>query len=506
MLDIPEIFHQNSNPAENLALPVIQSDSRWTEFVAHLSQFGEMDIPDTRDQLEILLAQEGSPAKRAVLITGISKCTVGEGKFLEGAQLLGYAYSLLTDSDGDSKAFVLLEMVSLLAIIGSYDNALMLLRTVDSLTDSFYLKKIANYYGLVNVGRKGDAGVIEALKNSADYFKSINSTATLAYHYKNIGNIYGKLKEFDETESWYNKALSLVDETKFKHIRAAVLHDMGMLRYRQSDFESAIELLQQSHQMADSFYTKAYTIGNMGFLYYQQKKRATAMVHFEKALDIATQKGVFHLVPSSCYYLGTCAEQLDKKSLAGYYYEKGSSVALELAKLKFPLKGERLLIVNAYIQFLQNNPSIDITSPEHYDFSFAIGKTLKEIRAAFQETLLDIMLKKTGTVRNAIKHLDIAERTYSKTRERNRSINTQLYSDSIEAFIHENDSLTWKAINKKFDDHILHYLYNQNGMNKKLLSQSLGVNYSRMVTRFKEIHINTDMERDHQYLPPVSGE
>ena len=487
MLDIPEIFNQPHNGFAVENLPVVQEKPRWTEFVSHLSQFGELDVPSTREQLESLLAYEGDPSHRAALITGIARCTIGEGQLLEGAGLLGYAYSLLPEHDRDTRAFVLLELVAFLAIIGSYDNALMILKTVKNLTNSEYLLRIAQYYSLVNVGRKGDPSIIEALKASAEYFDHIGQKSTLAYHYKNIGNFYGKLGEYHQTDVYYQKALALVGDPRFQHIRAAIFHDMGMMEFRQGNFETSEENLSNCVSIADSYYTQSYALGNLGFIHYTRSGFTRSLAYFEQSLNIAVDHGVFHLVPGACYYLGCCAEHLHQMTLAEDYFAQGSRVALELAQQKFPLTGERLNVVNRYIAFLQDHASDSMIGSGKLDFSFAIEKTLKEIRAAFQETLLDVMIHKSGSVKNAIALLDIAERTYSKARERNRKFTPEKSHECLLVFIRQNQNLNWKDINRKFDDQILTFLYHKYHMSKKEMSQQLGVNYSRLVMRFNQI-------------------
>ncbi len=487
-LAIPEIFQPARELPPTMALGVIETNTRWTEFIAQLSQFGELDIPETREQLEGLLSSEGAPEKRAALMAGVARCEIGEGRFLEGAQLLGYAYSLLRDDQKEVRAFVLLEMVGFLAVLGSYDSALMILSTVKTLTHSEYLLKLANYYGLVNVGRKGDLSVIEQLKASADYFKNNGQIATLAYHYKNIGNIFGKMGNFSETDAWYNRALELAAEPHYRHIKAALLHDVGMLKFRQGMPEKAIRCLKQSAKMAESFYTRSYAIGNIGFIHYQEKEFARAIEYFERSLDIAKRYGVFHLVPGNCYYLANCYESLGKPELTDYYFSKGAELSLELARRKFPMKGERLRIIDAYIAFLKRNKTRPMSAYTQYEFSFAHGKSMSVIRAIFQKSLMEVACHRAGSVQEAVKRLEMARRTWSKTRERVKGISMDSIPESIQLFIQDNETLTWKEINRKFDDHLLAYLYHRNDMNKKKLSLQLGLNYSRLVTRFKEIN------------------
>jgi tetratricopeptide (TPR) repeat protein len=487
LLAIPEIFIQSSQMQESLILPDVDSNTRWAEFIAHLSQFSDLPIPDTKFQLEELLDYQSKPGNKAAIMTGIARCSIGQGRLFEGAQMLGQAYSNLSQHDNDIRAFILLEMVSFLAIIGSYDNALMLLQMASSLTNSKYLLKIAKYYGLINVGRKGDQFVIDELKLSAEYFKEINQQSTLAYHYKNIGNFYRLLNDFENTQYFYNAALEITKEKMYKHIRAAIYHDIGILRFRENKFDEAIDFLHKTKEIAESYYTKSSAIGNIGFLYYQKEKFTESINYFQEALEIQTNNGVFNLVPGSCLYLGSCHEKLGQLNRANFYYEKGSQLALELTRRKFPLKGELQTVINKYISFLQDHQNENLNDEYNYDFSFAIDKTLKEIRAVFQNLLLDINLHQVGTVRKTCKKLDIAESTYVKARNRNKKIFLDVVPESLKLFVTHNDSLSWKEINRKYDDHIFTYLYHQYDLNKKRLSSELDINYTQLVTRFKQI-------------------
>jgi len=98
-----------------------------------------------------------------------------------------------------------------------------------------------------------------------------------------------------------------------------------------------------------------------------------------------------------------------------------------------------------------------------------------------------VMIHKSGSVKNAIALLDIAERTYSKARERNRKFTPEKSHECLLVFIRQNQNLNWKDINRKFDDQILTFLYHKYHMSKKEMSQQLGVNYSRLVMRFNQI-------------------
>ena len=67
LLAIPEIFIQSSQMQESLILPDVDSNTRWAEFIAHLSQFSDLPIPDTKFQLEELLDYQSKPGNKAAI-------------------------------------------------------------------------------------------------------------------------------------------------------------------------------------------------------------------------------------------------------------------------------------------------------------------------------------------------------------------------------------------------------------------------------------------------------
>jgi len=85
-LAIPEFFRQEHQPPDGSHLPDIYSNTRWTEFIAHLSQFSDTSIPTTKTQLLELLDHEANPASRVTLMTGVARCQIGEGKLFDAAQ------------------------------------------------------------------------------------------------------------------------------------------------------------------------------------------------------------------------------------------------------------------------------------------------------------------------------------------------------------------------------------------------------------------------------------
>ena len=475
--ELPEIFQADPSQLENPLLPATHSHSRWTEFVAHLAQFSELNIPNTLDQLEMLLASEASPQRRAILYTGVARCLINEGRFMEGASTLGSAYHMVDRDDHDAQAFVMLEMSSFMAVTAQYDLALMLLDRVPNLTKSEYLRRLANYYWLVIRTRKGDLNLLPELENSISYFLDIQETATVAYHHKNIGNVYRKQKEYDNAENQYQLGLKLARLYDYTHIESSILHDLGMLRFHQQKVAEALKILENNFSDTENQYTRCLSLGNMGFILKAQQRFPAAGSSLRKSLDIALEHNFYHIIPSIAYNLALCHQQIEHLDLAHFYFKTAYETAVELLDQKFPFTGDRKLAINGYVEFIRLHPDLEAPDLEDHHLSFTIDKTMREIRSIFQNAVLDLLVEETGSIADTIKSIGISRRTYFSVRQRGRDQAIESVPAYIREFVQNHSGKSWKELNGTFDAEILPFLYRQYGKNKKLMSNKLAISY-----------------------------
>ena len=475
---LPELFLNAGTPEENSSAVASSSPDRWVEFVAHLSQFSQFDISDTKENLNSLL-KISTTEQQATLFTGIAKCQIAEGLFLKAAQTLGHAFSLVEKNNRDVQSFIMLEMVNLLTVIGNRDQALSLLNFGASIAESSYLKRIYNYYALVNNLRNGKGEVLQDLINSGQYFEENNQLATLAFHHKNIGNYFSKQQEFDKASNEYNKAITITEKNEYTHIKDAILHDVGMLNFRRGQFDEGMDVLTTVAKSAQSYYTQCYSWGNLGFINFKKSNYNETVNCFLNSYEIASKYGNFHLIPGICYYLGKSNEQLKNDSFVEKYYSEGYAASKELARHNFKLNGEKLMVMDAYVEYLQENKKSNVEPP----LSFAIGKTLKEIRSTFQHSFLSNALENSGSVKETVKSLNMGASTYSKIMNR---VSKEIVPSSqlqCKELVNNYSHLNWKDANLQFEKDVLEFLHKDCEYNKRKLSEQLNVNYSRLVSK-----------------------
>ncbi len=478
---LPEIFQMQNGTTEIPRLPSNHSRSRWTEFVAHLAQFGEMGIPDTVEQLEILLQNEGSPQRRAVLYTGIGRCLINEGRFMDGIAALSSAWQLIENSGGDAQAFVLLEMSSFMAVTAQFDLALMLLDRIPRLTESEYLRRLANYYWLVIRSRRKDLGLLDELHSSMAYFTGIKEYGTVAYHLKNLGNVHRKLQNLSAAESAYTRSLELADEHGYEHIRSSVRHDLGLLRYHQKKTADALEILYGNYASTANEYTRCLSLGNMGFILKADDQPEEASVWLQRSLDIAVRENFYNIIPSIAVNLAKVSESTGSLHLAHYYYQAAYQTALKLLDQHYPFSGDRKQAVTGYTEFVRQHPDMDDPDEQSHSLSFTVNKTLREIRTVFQNAVLDILMAETGSTAETIRRLSISRRTYYAIRQNNRKSRTAPPPAFVGTFVQDHAGKNWKELNSRFEAAVFPFLYQQYKSNKKLMSTKLAVSYPYMV-------------------------
>ena len=478
MTTLPAIFTPTDEYVRSIDTR-IQGNTRWVEFVAHIAQFRDLDPPHTREHLNQLLKSEGDPIQRAVLVTGIARCYIHEGYFLKGAQTLGYAYSLLPESNTDERAFILLEMIAFLAINGQHDLSLLLLERIPHLTSIPYLLRLADYYRAVHRIRSGSLEDVQQLLESLKYFEKIQLHSTVAYHYKNIGNVYRKYKEYDLAQDYYSRGTRLCLQHNYRHIESAIIHDIAMLHFYKGDSQTGMQKMDEALELADNHYTRAFIFLNKGYIQFKGDQFKGAIPDLQRSLNIIVQHGIHHMIPSAAYYLAECHRKLDNTDLSGYFYQKAYEAAFELLKQHFPFSGDRLLAMQGYYQYLVDHQQASTAKPEGNEFNFALNKSLKEIRGIFQNTLIDIIVQQTGTITAAAKHLDISMRSIHTARSRNREYAITDPPASVIKFISEHKDLSWRQVNTQFEESVLSYLYMAYGANKKILSRKLDISYTR---------------------------
>lgn len=481
MLNVPKLFECNGTPDVRISDVLIESDYHWIEFIAHLSRVKHAPLPNTKEQLELLLQENHSPRKRAVLYAGLARYHKSRGDLLKATKLLGYAFSLLSDcqEDDESRAFITIEMAIMLTLTGNVDLSSILLEKVMSYSQSEYLQRNAGYRLFENRMRQNDKGVVKDLLNSLTYFKKVSQHHIVAYHYKSLGNACRRMKDYDRAMEFYRLGMDYANTHGSLHIVAAIMHDIGMLEFHRGNSHESLQNLSDVITLSDNHYVKSAALANMGYVHFHSENIAKATGCFQRSLDIATENGVYHRLPGLCYYLGVCNEKNDEFDSAEFFFKKGYQSSMELLQHHFPSSGDILLAIRGYFDFIETHKEyrFQAKTKKRNIYSHTIDKSLKEIRMVFQNALLEETILRAGSKRRAAVELGIAERSLFSILERVSSVKGYKVPEEINRFIRKNKTTSWKAVNQKYEQEVLSYLYKEYGQNKRRLAENLEVSY-----------------------------
>ena len=499
MLTLPAIFTPEKRIEKLPTVSSIQSDIQWSELVAHLSQFNELGVPETKTQFQEILDHESNPDHQAILLSGLARCIIREGDVINGAATLGEAYSMISAHNQNGQAVILLEMVAFLAMIGNFESAMIMLDKIPALTNSTYLLKLANYYLLVNKARSRDHSVLPELIESAKYFKKIKFYSTLAYHYKVIGNVYRWKEKYNKADHYYNLAMKIAETHGYIQVKSSLFHDAGMLEKIKGNPELALELLDKALLSADDHYTRAFTMNNIALIKFHQEKFDEAMSILQNALEILNDNGIFNLIPGTCYYIGKCYEMKEHYNAAKEYLKKAYIDALSLLNLNFPFNGNRKLAVTGYTTFLEKHNLIDGNIGEDTYLAFTVDKTFNEIRGIFQKSLIIFLTDLYGTHKKAAENLNVPIRTLSDIKKRTiESNHEEVYNDIVQ-FARLNMPATWDELNRQFEGEMLNYLTGEYP-SKKFMSKKLNISYPHLVKLTLDIDNSLPNSAPVQYL------
>ncbi len=486
MIEIPEIFLDRHDEYRRLNDGSKILPAHWIEYISQIALLSEKDLPATYREFSKIDIDSCSDTVRAVYLTGQGRCLIRKGDFLAGAKLLGRAIKSVPNSSTDARAFILLEMVSFLGMIGSFELSRLILQQIPLLTRSEYLLKLSEYYTLVQCIRTGRTDVMEKLRASCEYFAEVNIPSVVAYHHKIAGNLLRRTGKYEQAENEYLTGIQISHNLRFHHITTAIRHDLAMLMFYMGNHREGIKMMVNCIEKAENKYTLAFIYANLGYIHLKKKMIDESLKWFKDSLEVITDHGIFHMIPGVCYYLGCIYEDRGKFRLAKYYYQQGNKAAHELLKQNFPFNGDRERAVSGYILFLEKHPGVSGDPLEDMDLSFAIDRTLKEIRGIFQNGMLTGLVKKYGTVRNSAKKMNMSERTFHDIRKR-----VQIYSpaaipeDIIRIYLSQPEA-DWIQINYRFERIILKYLLIKYG-NKRSASRVLKVSYPYLVSKTRKL-------------------
>ncbi len=249
-------------------------------------------------------------------------------------------------------------LTTVYCIIGKYSEAIKL--TLECVED---FQKYEESRGLIQAYRQ--LGVIyknlKRYDESITYYKKVidlirNKDAFIVSQTEcNLGILFLEIKDFQEAESYLNRALSKAKKNGFIRIELSAIIPKGVLHEIRGEFDKAIKYAEMAYQLADNLGSsseKGNSLMNKASVLIKMSKKHNATRLYEKALGIFADSGhtkskvkcllnlsicYHHLPIQAITYLDRALRDLEDSNSTVLKFEILSSKGVLLTKMKrFP--------------------------------------------------------------------------------------------------------------------------------------------------------------------------
>jgi len=203
--------------------------------------------------------------------------------------------------------------------------------------DTSMMASVFFQLGIVNeaLGRLDKA--IEMQLQSINYYYQSGDSLLTNHGLNNIGSLYRKLKQYDLSEAYFFKAMSINKQLENLDGQATNHVNMGNLYAEQNFFEKATNHYKQAvglDSITNFQWGLAYDYENIGNMYVKQKKYLLAIEPLTKALEIRQLLKGKHELAISNLKLGGLYTQLGQLQKANKYLIKATAFASQTGALE----------------------------------------------------------------------------------------------------------------------------------------------------------------------------
>jgi len=193
------------------------------------------------------------------------------------------------------------------------------------------LQFIYNNLGLTYQSLKNYEKALDYFEKSLDLSREQGNTQNLSSLYVNIGLIYNEQNELELARSYFEKAYRLNLETGNSAGQAISLNSLGSLSNRLKKYNESLSYFYaalRAVENAESSYLgpksriTTYSYSNMGNAYFHLNRYDSAVICWEKGLDLAEQTGQVGMMRDNCEHLSEVFERLNKPTLSLDYYKR----------------------------------------------------------------------------------------------------------------------------------------------------------------------------------------
>lgn len=408
--------------------------------------------------------------------------------------IIGLNQALDLNVCNDVYAYILTEYGNLLRQLLRTDEAIAVLEKALQLSDNEKLKwRIITYKGYCYKYTDKKYS-LKLLTNASEYYLKTKAYSRYATIIRHIGSLHINNNDYILAEQFLAKAKHIAENYSFHEILRDISIDTGWLYIAENKFDEAREIFLELLTNDLVPYMESLVLQNLGYLEFECEDYRKAISYHKKSLRITSKYEIFEMLFEDYYKLGFTNERLGEYSKAEKFYSKGYEYLLEERKQLgiILLSGYRGKLIDNYMRFLSNQPSISHVREHRETFEFTKGKTYKKILGIFQNNLLILHRNREKTIEDLCNTLKISLRLYfvyqkrlglSKSKRKTITINNQHFKNYIYSML----SLDWRSAKTQFDKDLYRFLLKKYQYNKTKIAKVLGVSNLTVIKKTAEL-------------------
>jgi CHAT domain-containing protein/Tfp pilus assembly protein PilF len=214
-----------------------------------------------------------------------------------------------------------------------------------------------------------------------------------AIHY-NIAGVYSNLGNYTKALEFYRKALALTQKRGYKEGEVQILNRMGIVYFRQREYEIALDSYQQALEIIKTIDTdkkllEGATLYNIGYVYLYTEKHPFALDLFQQSLTIYQQFGSKYSTVQIINAIGQAYSKLGNYEIALDFLQQGLVIAQEIGAKE----SEGNILKNiGYLLEKQNQPELAIVFlKQSINTREIIRNTIKGLSQELQQSYIEVV-------------------------------------------------------------------------------------------------------------------
>jgi len=463
------------------------SSKQYIEMAHEINQLNIGNSGNLDKDISLILLVDDLNMKGIALgcLTGVHSYN---GNYKKAIVCINQAFEITVDDE--VYAYILTEYANLLRQLKRIDESLAVLENALNITSNEKLKwRIITIKGYcLKYNSMSDS--IDLLKKASSYYNANNDYSQYLTILRHIASIYLYYKKNSQAFKLFNKVKKLAEFYSYQSIIHLTINDIGWCAIQNNKYISAKYIFTNLLKNDMTVYTKCLVLQNIAYLEFEQKNFRTSIEFHHKSLELTKEYEILEMLFEDYYKLGLAYEKIGHYEDAEKYYSDGYK-QLQSEKNDIGiilLSGYRGLLLDNYIRFITNKPSISNAGIHPNTFKFTKGKSYKEMLDIFQKHLLTLHRKQTDTIKEICNNLKISMRLYFVYQDRysitkHLNINDEITNEHLLNYIYFMQNLEWRVAVKQFDKDLYRHLLSEHHYNKSKISEILNVSLLTVIKK-----------------------